>query len=167
MSNIIQYEISFLLKYRSSLPKVFCKKDAQGRSQGTSSVAFEALIIKSEKDFINLFIFNCLTSNINLFIFNCLTSNMNLFNFDCLTSNFCFPKNIFFASRRERMFMDARPQFQVFNSTGKMMTCYLRDANKFLRYRTLCTNILKCGFPTKGIELTKLKFFEGPRVPQV
>ena len=57
----------------------------QGRSEGTLSVALEVLIIKSEKDFINLFIFNC------------------------LTSNFCFPKNIFFASRRKRLFMDARP----------------------------------------------------------
>ena len=81
----------------------------QGRSEGDSSVAFEVLIIKSEIDFIDLFIFNCLTSNINLFIFNYLTSNIDLFNFNCLTSNFCFPKNIFFASRRERMFMDARP----------------------------------------------------------
>ena len=35
----------------------------QGRSEGTLSVALEVLIIKSEKDFINLFIFNCLTSN--------------------------------------------------------------------------------------------------------
>ena len=74
-----------------------------------------------------------LMSNANLLIFNCLTSNINLFNFNCLRSNFCFPKNIFFASRRERMFMDARPQFRVFNSTGKMMTCYLRDTNKFSR----------------------------------
>ena len=81
----------------------------QGCSEGSSSVAFEVLIIKSKIDFINLFIFNCLTSNINLLIFNCLTSNINLFNFNCLTSNFCFPKNIFFTSRRERMFMDARP----------------------------------------------------------
>ena len=39
----------------------------QGRSEGASSVAFEVLIIKSEIDFINLFIFNCLTSNIQLF----------------------------------------------------------------------------------------------------
>ena len=136
----------------------------QGCSEGTSSVAFEVLIIKSKIDFINLFIFNCLTSNINLFIFNCLASNINLFNFNCLTSNFCFLKDIFFASTRERMFMDARPYFRVFNSTGKMMTCYLRDTNKFLRSRTLCTNILKCKFPTKGIELTRLEFFEGPRV---
>ena len=137
---------------------------AQGRSEGTSSVAFEVLIIKSEIDFINLFIFNCLTSNINLFIFICLTSNINLFIFNYLTSNFCFSKNILFANRRERLFMDARPQFRVFNSPGKMMTCYLRDTNKFLRYRTLCTNILKCGFPTKGIEVTQLEFLEGPRV---
>ena len=82
---------------------------AQGRSEGTSSVAFEVLIIKSEIDFINLFIFNCLTSNINLFIFICLTSNINLFIFNYLTSNFCFSKNILFANRRERLFMDARP----------------------------------------------------------
>ena len=68
-----------------------------GRSEGSSSVAFEVLIFKSETDFMNLFIFNYLTSNINLFSFN------------CLTSNFYFLKNIFFASRRERMFMDAHP----------------------------------------------------------
>ena len=126
----------------------------QGCREGTSSFAFEVLIIKSEIDFINLFIFNCLTSDINLF------------NFNCLTSNFCFPNNIFFASRRERLFMDARPQFRIFNTPGKMMTCYLRDTNKFFRYRTLCMSILKCRFPTKGIQLTRLKFFEGQRVPQ-
>ena len=56
----------------------------QGRSEGTSRLAFEVLIVKSEIDFVNLFIFNCLTSNISLF------------NFNCLTWNFCFPKNIFF-----------------------------------------------------------------------
>ena len=111
-----------------------------------------------------MFIFNCLTSNVNLFIFNCLTSNINLFNLKCLTSNFCFPENIFFASRTERIFMDVHPQFRVFNSTRKMMICYLRDVNKFLRYRTLCMNILRCKFPTKSIELTWLEFFEGPRV---
>ena len=142
----------------------------QGRSEGTSSVTFEVLIMKSEINFINLFIFNCLMSNINLFIFNCLTSNINLFNFNCLTSNFCFPKNLFFASRREGLFMNACPQFWVSNSPGKMMTSYLRDTNNVLRYRTLCTNILKCGSPTKGIELTKgierLEFLEHPRVSQ-
>ena len=89
------------------------------------------------------------------------------FNFNCLTSIFFFPKNKFLASRRERTFMDARPWFRVVNSTVKMMTCYLRDKNKFLRYCTLCTSILKCKFPTKGIELARLKFFEDPRVPQL
>ena len=54
-----------------------------------------------------------------------------------------------------------------FNSTGKMMACYLRDRNKILRYRTLCRNILKCKFPTKGIELKRLKFFEDPFVSQL
>ena len=41
----------------------------QGRSEGTSSVAFEVLIINCQIYFINLFIFNCLTLNIKLFIF--------------------------------------------------------------------------------------------------
>ena len=41
----------------------------QGRSEGTSSVAFEVLIINCQIYFINLFIFNCLKLNIKLFIF--------------------------------------------------------------------------------------------------
>ena len=41
----------------------------QGRSEGTSSVAFEVLIINCQIYFINSFIFNCLTLNIKLFIF--------------------------------------------------------------------------------------------------
>ena len=57
----------------------------QGRREGSSSVAFEVLIMNCELDSINLFIFNC------------------------LTSTFCFPKNMYFASRRERLFIDARP----------------------------------------------------------
>ena len=72
----------------------------QGCSEGTSSVAFEVLIIKSKIDFINLFIFNCLTSNVNLFIFNCLASNINLFNFNSLMSTFRFSKNIFFCKQK-------------------------------------------------------------------
>ena len=43
---------------------------SQGRSEGTSSIAFEVLTINCQIYFINLFIFNCLTLNINLFIFN-------------------------------------------------------------------------------------------------
>ena len=83
--------------YLTCLPHIFCLlvyfsplQNYQGRSEGTSSVAFEVLIIKSEIDFINRLIFNCLTSNINLLIFNCLTLNINLFKFNRLTSNFCF-----------------------------------------------------------------------------
>ena len=140
----------------------------QGRSESTSSVAFEVLfIINCEIDFINLFTFNYLTSNINLFLFNCSTSSINLFNFNCLMSNFCFPKNISFANRRKRLFMDACPYFRILNSSRKMMICYLRDTNKFLRYRTLRTSILKCGFPTKGIELTRLVLFEVLEMPQL
>ena len=94
-----------------------------GRTQecreGTSSVAFEVLIMNCEKDFINLCIFNCLTLNINLFIFN------------FLTSNFCFPKNIWQAEKNW-LFVDLRPYFRILNSLGKMMTCYLQDANTFL-----------------------------------
>ena len=40
------------------------------------------------------------------------------------------------------------------------LTCYLRDINIFLRYLTLCKNILKCGFPTRGIKLTRFVLFE-------
>ena len=43
----------------------------------------------------------------------------------------------------------------------------LRDANQFLRYRTLCTNILKCGFPIKGIKLTRFVLFVVLGVPQL
>ena len=62
--------------------------DKQGRIEATSSVALEVLIIKSEIDFINLFIFNCLTSNINLFFFN------------CLTSSFCFSEEHIFRKQK-------------------------------------------------------------------
>ena len=136
----------FLLKNRDYI---------QRRSEGTSSVAFEVLIINCHIEYINLFIFNCLTSNIKLLIFN------------CLMSNFCFPKNMSFTSRRERLFMDARLEFRILNSPGKMMTYYLRDTDKFLRYRTLCPSILKCGFPKRGIKLTWFVLFEVLEVPQL
>ena len=111
-------------------PQIVSILITQGRREGTSSVAFQVLIMNCKKDFINLFIFNYLPSNKNLFILN------------CLTSNFCFPKNIYFTSRREQLFVGVHPYFQILNSRGKMMTCHIRDTNKFLRYRTLCTNIL-------------------------
>ena len=40
-----------------------------GGSKGTSSVAFEVLIINCQTYFINLFIFKCLTINMKVFIF--------------------------------------------------------------------------------------------------
>ena len=77
-----------------------------------------------------------------------------------LMSNFCSLKIISFTNRRERLFMDERPQFQILNSSRKMVTCYLWDINKFLRYRALFKRILKCGFSTKGIKLTLFVLFE-------
>ena len=41
----------------------------QGRGESTSNVAFEVLIINCHVEFINLFTFNCLTSNIKIFVF--------------------------------------------------------------------------------------------------
>ena len=130
----------------------------QGCSECSSSVAFEVLIINCQIYFINSFIFNCLTLNIKLFIFKL---------FDV---KFLFSENhVFRKQKRTAVYgaMDVRPQFRILNSLGKMMTCYLRDINKFLRYRTLCKSILKCGFPTKGIELTRFVLFEILELPQL
>ena len=52
------------------------------RSEGISNVAFEVLIINCQIDFINFFIFNC------------------------LTSNFCFPKNHIFRKQKRMTFSD-------------------------------------------------------------
>ena len=123
----------------------------QGCSEGTSSVAFKVLIINCQIYFINSLIFNCLTLSIKLFIFKL---------FDV---KFLFSEN-HVLRRQERTavygVMDLRPQFWILNSLGKMMTCYLRDINKFLRHRTLCKSTPKCGFSTKGIELTRFVLFE-------
>ena len=130
----------------------------QGRSEGTSSVALEVLIINCQIYFINLFIFNCVTLDIKLFIFK------------FCNVKFLFSENhVFRKQKRTAVYgvMDTRPQFRILNSLGKIMTCYLRDINKFLRYRTLCKSILKCGFPTKGIELTRFVLFEILGVPQL
>ena len=48
-----------------------------------------------------------------------------------------------------------------------MMTSYLRDVDNFLRYRTLCTSIVKYGFPAKCTKLTQFVLFEVLRVPQL
>ena len=89
----------------------------QGRSESTSSAAFEILIINCRIEFINLLIFNRLTSNINLFIFNCLTSNLL----------FC-KKNIF--RKQKRTAVCGRTSLVLdFKLPGKIMTLYFRDIN--------------------------------------
>ena len=116
------------------------------RSERTSRVAFEVLIL-----------------NFQIYFINCLTLNIKLFIFKLPDVKFLFSVNhVFRKQKRTAVYglMDARPQFQILNSSWKMMTCYLRDINKFLRYRTLCKRILKCGFPTKCIELTQFVLFE-------
>ena len=151
---------AFLLFKPSAFIQMLFPKNLffQECSECFSSVAFEVLIINCQIYFINSFIFNCLTLNIKLFIFKL---------FDV---KFLFSENhVFRKQKRTAVYgvMDARPQFRILNSPGKMMTCYLRDINKFLRYRTLCKSILKCGFPTKGIELTRFVLFEILGVPQL
>ena len=123
----------------------------QERSESTSYVAFEVLII------------NCQISSINSFIFNCLILNIKLFIFKLFEVKFLFSENhVFRKQKRTTVYgvMYARPQFWILNSLEKMMTCYLRDINKFLRSGTLCKSIPKCGFLTKGIELTWFVLFE-------
>ena len=63
-----------LVHFKQHYNPTFLVHLRQRRSEGTSSVAFEVVIMNRQIDFINLFIFNCLTLNINLLIFNCLTS---------------------------------------------------------------------------------------------
>ena len=77
-----------------------------------------------------------------MFIFNCLTLNVNLFIFNLFDVKFLFSENHIFR-KQKRTAVYGRASL---NSPGKMMICYLRDINKFLRYRTLCKSILKCGF---------------------
>ena len=59
-----------------------------------------------------------------------------------------------------REWLNARPYFRILSSLGKMMTCYLRDTNKFFKYCTLCTNIPYYRFPSKGIKLPRFVIFE-------
>ena len=130
----------------------------QGCSECSSSVAFEVLIINCQIYFINSLIFNCLTSNIKFYIF------------ELFDVKFLFSKNpVFRKQKRTAVYgvMDAHLSFRILNSLRKMMTCYLGNINKFLRYCTLCKSILKCGFPTKCIELTRFVPFEILGVPEL
>ena len=62
----------------------------QGRSEGTSNVAFKVLITNCQIYFINSFILHCLT----------------LFIFKFFDVKFLFSENHSFANRRERLFME-------------------------------------------------------------
>ena len=81
------------------IPIIASNRFREGK-EGTSSVAYEILIMNCKNDFINMFIFNYLASNINLFIFSSLTLDINLFIFNFLMSRFCIPKNIFRKQKR-------------------------------------------------------------------
>ena len=83
-----------------------------------------------------------------------------------LDVKFLFSKKHIFLKQRKRLLMDMHPQFRILNSPWKMMTCYLRDTDTFLRYRTLCASILKFRFLTKSIKLTRFILLEVPGVPQ-
>ena len=63
--------------------------------------------------------------------------------------------------------MDAHPYFQISNAPGKLMICYLRRTNKFLRFRALLIKATKCKFLTKSIVPTPLIIFEVLGVPQL
>ena len=83
---------------------------------------------------------------------------------------FLFSENHVFCKQKRMVaygVMDARPYFWISNSLRKMMTCYVREVNKFSRYHTLCKSILKSGFPTKGIELTRFVLFRILGLPQL
>ena len=95
----------FSITFRSSFLYPNFKKTlwdhGQGLSEGTSSVAFEVLIINCEIYFINSFIFNCLILNIKLFVFK-------FFDVKSLT----FSENhVFRKQKRTAVYgvMDARP----------------------------------------------------------
>ena len=94
-----------------------------GRSKGTSIVAFKVLIINCHLEFINLFTFNCLTTNTNIFFSE---------------------KHIFRKQKRMPVYVRAS-LVSNFKLRGN------RDLRhkKFLRYCTPSTSIIKCGFPTK------------------
>ena len=120
----------------------------QGPSEGISSVAFEVLII------------NCQIYLMNLLIFNCFPSNM-IFSIHLFYVKFLFSENdIFPELKRAAVHVRAylASNFKLTRENDDMMTCYLRDINKFLRYCTLYKSILKCGYPTKSTRLTWFVF---------
>ena len=101
-----------------------------------------------------------------MFIFRCLILSINLFIFKLFDVKSCLLQT------EENGCLWTYGHTHVLsvgflNSPRKMMICYLRDINKFLSYHTLCTSMLTCGLPTKGIELTPFILFEVFGVPQL
>ena len=78
-----------------------------------------------------------------------------------------FSEKLVFRKQKRTTAYGCESVFWILRSPGKMMTCYLQDTNKFLRYRTLRTSILNCGFPIKGVKLTRFVLFEVTRVLQL
>ena len=77
-------------------------------------------------------------------MFNYLTLNIYLFIFNLFDFRLWFSKNHIF-SKQERQ---AVYRHASLVSYFKLVR-YLRDINEFLRYRSLCKSILKCGLQLK------------------
>ena len=100
----------------------------------------------------------------NLSIFNCLTSRINLQLFSDIKLPFS-KGNIFRKQRRMTAYRRRSLVSAISNSLRKIMTCYLWDTNRILRYRTLCTSILKSRFLTKRIKVTRFVLLKIPGAP--
>ena len=106
-----QCDCVYLLYRKFNKINLNCRVSQRCR-EGTSSVAFEVLIMNCKIHFINFF--NYLASNINFIIFNCLASSSDL----------CFPKPIFLKQKRTA-FYGCTSIVSDFKLTQKMVTCYL------------------------------------------
>ena len=123
----------------------------QGCSKGTSSVALEVNNQLWNRFYKFFHIFNIKYKFVHLQLFNIKYKFVQLQLFDI---KFLFSEKHIFRKQKRTAVYERVPL--GLNSPGKMMTCCLWGTNTFLRYCILCTSTLKCGFPTKGIELTQL-----------
>ena len=85
LSYIGMFVIYFYYATESCVIILISSNRSKGCSEGTSSIAFEFLII------------------------NCQTYFINFFSFNCLTSNFCFSKKYIFQRQRRTTVMGACP----------------------------------------------------------
>ena len=97
-----------------------------------------------------------------LFNVKCKVAHLQLFDV-----SFSFSEKHIFRKQKRTTVYERTSISSDFKLTRKNDYCYLRNINKFLRYRTLWTSILKCRFSTKGIELARFVFFEVLGVPQL